>query len=232
MKKLCIAVLVLSVMALACSDSGDDGPGDGGSGDGGADGGTSSDGGTDGGLVITNPGGGTTVNLTFGTCPAFSACGGDEHGTWDYTTACDSKDYAAQIKQACSSASIKSLSGTLKGSILLAGAGIARDAVTTVNLVITIPASCATALGGCSGVQTVFQQAFSGGTCASAGAGACDCSATINRTIRDATTYTKAGSRITVANGDAYDFCVSGSKMTYMEAGSNATSGVFEMTKR
>jgi hypothetical protein len=232
MKKLCMAAVVLSVIALACTGSGDDGPGDGRP-DGGAVGDGGTDGGTDGGLVITNPGGGTTVNLSFGTCPAFTACGGDEHGTWDYTAACVSKDYAAQIKQSCSGATIKSLTGTKKGTVLIAGSGIARDVVTTVNMVVTIPGSCATPLGGCPGVQATLQQAFPGTTCAASGsAGACDCGATITETIRDATTYTKAGSRITVANGDVYDFCVTGSKMTYMEGGNNPTDGVFEMTKR
>ncbi len=234
MKKLCIAAAVLSVLTLACTGSNDEGLGDGGpdggSGNGGPDGGSVADGGTDGGLVITNPGGGTTVNLSFGTCPAFTACGGDEHGTWDYTAACDSKNYAAQIQQSCPSATIKSLTGTKKGTVLIAGSGIARDVVTTVNSVVTVPGSCATPLGGCSGVQAALQQAFPGATCAASGsAGACDCSATINSTIRDATTYTKTGNRITVANGDIYDFCITGSKMTYTEGG---TTGVFEMTKR
>jgi hypothetical protein len=228
MKKLCIAAALLSALTLACTGSSDDDPGDGGVGDGGV-----GDGGTDGGLVITNPGGGTTVDLSFGTCQAFSACGGDEHGTWDYTAACVSEDYAAQIKRSCSGATIKSITGTKKGTVLIVGSGIARDVVTTVNLVLTIPGSCATPLGGCSGVQTALQQEFPGTTCVASGsAGACDCSATINSTIRDSTTYTKAGSRITVANGDVYDFCVTGSKMTYREGGSNPTDGVFEMTKR
>jgi hypothetical protein len=231
-KKFRIAAALLSVLVLACSDSNGDGPDDG-PGDGGVSDGGVKDGGTDGGLVITNPGGGTTVNLSFGTCQAFSACGGDEHGTWDYTAVCDSKDYAAQIRQSCPSATIQSLTGTKKGTVLIAGSGIARDVVTTVNMVVTIPGSCATPLGGCAGVQTALQQAIPGTTCVASGsAGACDCSATITSTIRDATTYTKSGNRLTVANGDIYDFCITGSKMTYVEGGSNASSGIFEMTKR
>jgi hypothetical protein len=226
MKNLCFAVMSLSALALACSSSPDEGGTDGGT-----DAGTN--GGDGGGLVITNPGGGTTVNLSFGTCQAFSACGGDEHGTWDYTAVCVSEDYAADLKQACSSATIKSITGTKKGTVLIAGSGIARDVVTTVNLVVTIPESCATPLGGCSGVQSALQQALPGTTCAAVGgAGACDCSATRTETIKDSTTYTKSGSRITVANGDIYDFCVTGSKMTYKEGGSEPTDGVFEMTKR
>jgi hypothetical protein len=233
MKKLCVAAVLLSALALACTGSDGEGPGDGGVGDGGVGDGGAGDGGTDGGLVITNPGGGTTVNLSFGTCPAFSACGGDEHGTWDYTAVCDTEDYAEQIKQSCPSATIKSLTGTKKGTVLIVGSGIARDVVTTINMVVTIPGSCATPLGGCSGVQTAIQQGLPGATCSATGtAGACDCSATITGTIRDSTTYTRSGSRITVANGDVYDFCITGSKMTYMEGGNDPTSGVFEMTKR
>lgn len=233
MRRLGFAAVSLLSLALACSNSPDDG-GTGGGMDGGTDGGTNAgtDGGADGGLVITNPGGGTTVNLTFGTCSGFSACGGDEHGTWDYTAACISEDYLTELRQACAGATLKSSAGTKKGTVLISGSGIARDVVTTVTLVITIPGSCTTPLGGCTGVQASLQQAFPGATCAAGGAGACDCNATRNTTIRDVTTYTKSGSRITVSNGDTYDFCVSGTAMTYMEGGRDAVDGVFEMKKR
>jgi hypothetical protein len=230
-RRFSVALASAFLLALGCSSSTTSGGAtDGGGGGSDAGGGTDSGGGGgDGG--ITDPGGGKTATLTFTSCPAFSACGGSLPGTWDYTAGCVTSDELfASAKQLCASLTTKSISGTAKGTLLFTAATVQRDVTSTVTAVLDIPSSCASLAGGCPGVQAALRQGFP--TAACTGTSACDCTITITDTTKDSSAYTQSGNTVTLTNGDKYDVCVAGTKLTYKESGGNASPGVFELTKR
>ncbi len=165
------------------------------------------------------------------TC-AFTPCGGDPSGTWNYTDVClvDSEVFAA-LYNACASATVDSASGTVTGSLSMLGAKLVLNATTTVNATVTLPQSCA--FGQCAQIQGALAQGFPGATCSAGTAtGSCTCNISKSTNAVAGGTYTVSGNTVTTSGGRTYDFCVSGSTLEYHETtATNPQLGVYTLSK-
>ena len=119
---------------------------------------------------------------------------------------------------------MKSNSVVAKGTLVFEGANLKRTVTATTTAKVTLPASC-TMSQPCSLVQLGLGlppptgPGFESATCtnSASGAGACDCDVVKRIADTSTTTYTLAGNTITTADSKTYDYCVTGSKMTYRD---------------
>lgn len=161
------------------------------------------------------------VTLTFGTCPTFTPCGGDEKGSWKVTGGCLSDAVLADAKNQCPGFTTSDEVIKAKGIFELDGTNVTRQVQVKISAKAHIPGAC-TMGNDCSlvalGAQA--QLGFDKVTCTAQAADAgngCDCD--ISKTQQQVTsdTYTKDGNTITTGSGDTYDYCVAGSKLTYQD---------------
>jgi hypothetical protein len=168
-----------------------------------------------------NPNGGP---ITFpAQCPAFTACGGNLVGTWDYSDGCVADPFK-DFKSACPALTVMDEKGTVKGSVTFTDKTVKRAGSVAYSATIVLPPSC---------VQGVPCSTFNmkGATCT--GSGTCNCQVTGSDSIVDEDTYTVQGSKVVTGGGNEYDYCVMGSKLQYTETGANAQHvGVFDLAKR
>lgn len=176
------------------------------------------------------------VSITFGACPAFAPCGGDEKGTWKVTGGCLSEEVLADAKAACAGFTTSNEVIKAKGIVTTDGTNVVRQTQVKFSANAHIPASCAAQAGGnCQlvalGAQTQF--GFDKATCATADGGdGCDCEVEDTLTEQSAGTYTKSGNTITTDGGDTFDYCVQGAKLSYTQTnGTNPYPLVLELAK-
>jgi hypothetical protein len=162
------------------------------------------------------------VDLTYGTCPTFDACGGDEKGSWKVSGGCLSDDLLKDAKNACPGLTTSNEVIKAKGTVDADGTNLVRHTQVKVTAKAFIPftGQCGMLGTDCSVVAfgAKAQLGFDTVDCVSAdGGGGCDC--TIGDTIIDNSTgtYTKNGNTITTDGGDTFDYCVAGSKLTYTQ---------------
>jgi hypothetical protein len=161
-------------------------------------------------------------------CPAYTACGGDPDGAFDYSKGCVG-DIFADARTQCPTLDTTGLTTTVTGTIyFIGGNALHRNVRLDISGTVVIPASCAA--GQCTTVQTELTNAGVKATCT--GSAECTCTVTQNETRTDATTYTKSGNTVTTADGDSYEICLQGSKLTYKGASAQAEDGTWELTKR
>ncbi len=223
---------LLSVLAAACSTTTNNGTG-GGSSSGSPDGGPvtpGSDGGSSGGDSSTSvpPPSTSEANVDLdGTCPAFSACGGDPQGTYDYSAGCIA-DAVSSVKAQCPTADASGLKVTVRGSLTFLGDALTRDAVAVTSGTIVLPAACTQ--GQCAAVESALKSAFDSATCT--GSASCTCTVKRTDTTKNATTFTVAGNTLTTADGDSYAICVAGGSLKYQGKSAGSEDGLWELTKR
>jgi hypothetical protein len=199
------------------------------------DGGASGEGGSSSSSSSPDGGGAQPVStnaapISFGSsCPAFSACGGDIAGTWDYSGGCIADPFAAYKKQ-CPSATESNVSGNIVGTVNVYGNTIQRNAKASFTGTLTIPAEC-TSGASCAIVQQTLQGAFDSVVCS--GSTTCDCVVSGHVDTGSVTTFTMNGNTVVTDDGSTYDVCVDGNKLTEHETDAKAAEpGVFELTKR
>lgn len=226
-----LSVALASFLVVACSgtDATVNSPDGAASDSGGNDAGGDATPGNDSGL-----GDPATIDLSFAAkCALFTPCGGDVVGTWDYSAGCTGDPWEA-ARKTCPALGVKSQKGTVKGRITFTANTVTRAATVAYTATLTIPTSCLA--GGtitCADVATAFQKSFNSATCAQA-TGGCDCDVASTQSITGSgTNYTISGNQLTLQDGNKYDICVKGSTLQSTHvSGTNAESGVFELTKK
>lgn len=187
-----------------------------------------------------------TFDLTSGTCTETTPCGGDPTGTWDYSAGCisdaDLADFQATVRQACPTATVSGVAGTMSGRVTFGGNAVTRKGTVSAKTDLTIPQACASQVGGdCNLVGQAIVTAgggqVKGATCATGGSGGCNCKVELAfSSDKIGTTYTTSGSKLTTSDGDEYDYCVKGQTLSHKQtrAGSRTSNepGVYEATKR
>ena len=184
--------------------------------------------GNDSGVTLGDP---TPISIDFsGKCPAFAACGGSGVvGAWDYTGVCLDDPFTA-VKQQCPSTTVKNLVGTVRGRVTFTAQTVNRVSKVDFSATLNLPASCTA--GQCSAIEGSLKGAFDSATCVAA-AGGCDCTISSSQTRGQTDGYSVQGTQIVISDGGKYDFCMSGSKMSYQPSGtSNDPKGFYELTKK
>jgi hypothetical protein len=179
------------------------------------------------------------VELTFGTCAAFTACGGDEVGSWKVSGGCLSDSFLAPAQDACAGFTTSNETIKAKGIVTADGTNIVRRTQVTLTAKAFIPLSCAP--GGFNNCNAIaagaqFQYGFDKATCVANDAGDgcnCDIQETLAENATD--TYTKSGNTLTTGNGDTFDYCVASGKLTYTQTNSQGNQPPYplfiELTK-
>lgn len=228
--------IVLSVVVLAaCTVTSTEGPnnpsGPGNDPPAGSDGGTSgSDAGQGGDSSTTEKPPASTTPVTVdidGTCPAFTPCGGNPQGTYDYVGGCV-EDVFAEVRNECPGLDSSGASVTGKGSIYFIGNTLHRNVSTTISGTIVLPAACAA--GQCALVAAQLTPLFGSVSCT----GTASCSCTINHTVTtdDVTTYSISGNVAVTQDGATYEICENGSDLEYKGAGPGSEEGTYQLKKR
>lgn len=161
------------------------------------------------------------VSLTFGTCPAFTPCGGDEKGSWKISGGCLSDSFLAGVEDACAGFTTTNEAIKAKGIVTADGANITRRTEVTLTAKAFIPFSCAPqGFQTCSAIAAgaQFQYGFSKATCTpTANNDGCNCDVEKTQSENSTGTYTTSGNTITTGSNDTFDYCVAGNKLTYTQ---------------
>jgi hypothetical protein len=179
------------------------------------------------------------VTLTFGTCDTFTPCGGDEKGSWKVSGGCLSDSFLAAAADACAGFTTSNETIKAKGIVTADGTTIIRRTEVKLTAKAFIPLSCAP--GGFNNCNAIaagaqFQYGFDKATCVANDAGdGCNCDIEETASENATDTYTKSGNTITTSDGETFDYCVAGSKLTYTQtsaSGNQAPLPLFiELTK-
>jgi hypothetical protein len=240
---LAAVVVAGSVAWLACSgSSGTVGPS------------TPDDAGTSGPGTLDDSGGGTTggdsgpsgqgvpdagpgaVAITYGTCPAFTKCGGDITGNWKLTGGCLSSDTFTAFKKQCPGLKESNVQIQASGTIDATATQLNRQTTIAVIANLEVPKSCSP-VPSCalieSGLKTpVFGVAFDNATCTENGA-LCECLVSTTYHDNENSTYTTTpdGTLTTPPTGTqptrTFDYCVAASKLTFTETTSTQPLKLF-----
>jgi hypothetical protein len=110
----------------------------------------------------------------------------------------------------------------------LAGGILHRDVRLETKGNVMIPAACS--IGSCSTVESALKDSGIEATCT--GTSSCTCAVSLTESSTDATTFAQSGNTVTTADGDTYEICVDGSKLTYKGKSAGAEDGSWELQKR
>lgn len=168
-------------------------------------------------------------NVGFGSCSAFTPCGGDVTGVWTYTTACaDSTAFQGAVQQACATATTTE-HGVVSGTLTFSGGRVQRSGTYVVTADIHVPSNCVVV--SCAVVQGLLATSLSGVTCSDGAAGSCDCIASRTGGSIASQAYTASGTTITLADGRTFDYCVTGTTLVYRETTANAEPGTYTLSR-
>lgn len=173
------------------------------------------------------------VTITYGTCPAFTPCGGDEKGTWKVTGGCLSDEIVADAKTACPGFTTSNEVIKAKGIVTADGTNVVRQTQVKLTAKAFVPftGSCAQAGGNCQLLALgATQLGFDKATCVAAdGGGGCDCDVEQSVVNASSATYTKSGNTITTSGGDTFDYCVAGAKLSYKQTNGQGNQPPFPL---
>jgi len=166
-------------------------------------------------------------------CSAFSACGGDVEGTWDYTGGCAQVDLS-QLQQGCAGMTVTNTSAAVVARVVFSGGSVTRNYTVTGKATANLPASCLQlGVASCAEIQSAITSGPTTAACSDDGNGGCTCAITSTTSDEGTTTYTIQGDQIATGDGNEYTFCAQGGSMTYSHvSGSSPEEGVFTLTKR
>lgn len=183
------------------------------------------------------------ATIVYGTCPAFTPCGGEATGTWTVTGGCLSDATFAAVKQApCDGVQESDVVLKAAGTLTANGGKITRNTKVEMTAKLAVPKACAEQApgGSCAifqyGLTTEIQPGtppfFDTATCTSNGAGGCNCNVsktTAENTVND---YTASGNVLTTTDPTrTFDYCVQGTKISYKETTEGSLPIVVELTK-
>jgi hypothetical protein len=242
---ICVTALACTAWWTGCSGSSADGVTTADAGGGGTDGSTAADGGGSDGSSAADAAKDTGVDaaltgafatITYGSCPTFTACGGDVKGTWNVSGGCVSSDLFKAAKQQCPGIVESNVVFQARGYVTADATTVTRNTEVKFTAKLAIPSNCKAAVGACATVGSAL--VFAGlktATCTDdAGTGGCNCDVgdTIADTSSDA--YVTAGNTLTTGSSTSartFDYCVAGSKLSYIETTAKAIPVTFELTK-
>lgn len=163
-------------------------------------------------------------------CPALTACGGDEVGTWDVTGGCFEVP-GADMLDACPGATFEAV-GQARGRVTFTGLFATRVAESEVTASVFVPTLCASFLGGCSAVEDAIQGQIPDSACVTVSDG-CECEGRITYVIDDMDGYTTMdGQIISATGGRRWDYCIEDGALRYQdvtEGGGDREPGIIEL---
>ncbi len=192
--------------------------------------------------------------IRFSTCAeTFTACGGNEFGTWSLASTCVNSSLADSFNQMIAveypncGQSFTDMTMSSTGAVTYDGINYARTgslqsngkmAITSACLAEQIPGLVLTA-NSCSNLAKVLPTMYPGTTfnCAYGG-GTCNCDTNSVQTLEATGTYVKSGNSIIESVDQvAYSYCINGDEMSqYGRLGSTTTgvlfSGITHLTKQ
>lgn len=176
----------------------------------------------------TPPAGDAVITIADG-CPAFSPCGGDPIGTWQYDSICiEESGIEALFAAQCPGTEILSGTGTADGLVEITATQITRMITTSVTAQVAVGGD--TCIGICAAIPSVVRDMVPGATatCVSgtdgAGNDTCTCDVTFGSTLDETNAYTTEGNTIVTDAGTPderrFDYCVEGDgSLRYTEPG-------------
>lgn len=157
--------------------------------------------------------------VTMGTCPALTPCGGDVVGTWDVSGACIELPIESALS-ACPGAMITRRDGRARGRVTFSTMpSIARRvAQSEATVEAFVPELCASAVGGCAGLQAILQRGAPGALCTAAPMG-CNCTASASYTIDDGDGYSIQGNEIVSSTlMKRWEYCIADGSLRYRDS--------------
>ncbi|NOY93064.1 MAG: hypothetical protein GXP55_17915 [Deltaproteobacteria bacterium] len=169
-----------------------------------------------------------------GTCPAFSACGGDIVGAWDVSGGCF--EFAVESTlSSCPGASVTRRTGRGRGCVAFGADGVARRvAESEVEIDVFVPAVCASFVS-CSTIESQIRARGLDANCPADAAGNCECVVRSATRIDDTDTYSTTATEIVGGtSGKRWEYCVTGSQLNYRDTSPSGSRepGVVELTRR
>lgn len=172
------------------------------------------------------------VNVTFGTCAAFTPCGGDEKGTWKLTGGCVSNSFLDEAKKECPGFTTTGDKITARGLMTADGTKMSVDTEAKYTTKASVPYTCSP-IKACAAIQVAAtaQFGFDKATCVeNAGKTGCDCDLEKTQRISQSNVaYTKSGNTLKTNTAD-YDYCVAGTKFSFTDTKSEIPF-VFDLAK-
>jgi hypothetical protein len=179
------------------------------------------------------------ATITYGTCPAFTKCGGDLLGSWKVSGGCLSEDTFAAAKTQCPGLKETDVVITASGTVDVTATNVNRDVSISLTGKVAVPKTClegapcaALGLGLTNPLLAPGGLAFKTATCTD-GTDVCNCDVATTRDDKSDVGYTTTpdGTLTIPASGAAkeqtYDYCVAGSKLTYTETTATQTLKLF-----
>jgi len=165
-----------------------------------------------------------TVDITYGTCPTFTKCGGDIVGSWKVTGGCVSSDVFAEAKAQCDGLQESDVVIKASGTVVATATKVQRTTTLTLSGKVAVPKSCAQGVSNCAFIGAALQSGaipgapkFDTATCTDGGA-LCNCTVATTVDEKKDDAYTAADGVVTTTDPTrTYDYCVDGNKMTYKE---------------
>jgi hypothetical protein len=164
---------------------------------------------------------------TDGTCNAFTACGGNPTGTYDYQSGCVANVFAS-IRQSCPGLDTSGVVIKGKGTVYLDGVTLTRVISSHATGTVVFPQACNPV--GCTALANALRPGFESITCT--GTTSCTCTISKRSVANDANTYTISGSTLTTGAGDRFEFCDKSGTIEYRGAGADADEGTWTLKKR
>lgn len=178
------------------------------------------------------------VDLKFGNCDAFAACGGDPKGSWHVASGCVDEEAFDFAKDICAALKVSNVVFKAKGLVDVTATNIDRRTEVFFSATFGIPKPCADIVGGdCNSVATALKLPQYGNldaaTCKSDGANGCTCDVSDTEAQHIADTYTQNANTITTGSGQTYDICVDTGKseVSYRETTAKALPATFVLAK-
>lgn len=197
------------------------------------DGGGGTDASTD--ATVIPPNNGPFIDLQYGMCPTFAACGGDPKGLWNVTGGCVSEKIFDAAKQQCPNLAVSNVKFQARGNVNATATNIARQLEVKFTAAFAVPPECKNGnpVGTtCKDAETALKFAgLATAACKDNAAMGCDCDVTNDLGENTSDPYTVSGNTLT-ANARTFDFCVTGNEIKYTETTAKAPiPAVFTLTK-
>lgn len=150
-------------------------------------------------------------------CPAFTACGGDEVGSWCYADVCMTKEellgpvlMQMGVPRDCTldEIEVRSSSGMIDGNATLTGTMLTRMVMSEATGTFYLGPGCK--IFTCRATEAAINSALGSNgmaTCRDEAPG-CECDITFNSTVNESDTYTLDGNTIVTGSDRRYDYCV------------------------
>jgi hypothetical protein len=163
------------------------------------------------------------VDITYGSCSAFTKCGGDLVGSWKVSGGCISSTAFDSAKAKCDGLEESDVVIKASGTVVATATMIERKTSATLTAKVAIPKDCSP-LPDCGLIAAGLQSGalpgaptFDKATCKDSGTICnCDVEATLTEDASDA--YTAKDGVVSTTNPDrTFDYCVQGTKLSYEE---------------